>query len=69
MSVSVMCVLLVLTYLVTTADSGLLVINTIISGGGSETENKHRIICGVIVTAVVGFFGLLLAMLVLMLIH
>lgn len=52
--ITIMCVVLVLTFLVTSADSGILVINTIMSGGQQETGIKHRIIWGVILTAVIG---------------
>lgn len=53
-AVTVMCVVLILTFLVTSADSGILVMNTIMSGGAQETGIKHRIIWGVILTAVIG---------------
>ena len=49
-----MCVVLILTFLVTSADSGILVMNTIMSGGSAETGVKHRIIWGLILTAVIG---------------
>ncbi|KGJ05542.1 Choline-glycine betaine transporter [Paracoccus halophilus] len=52
--VTVMCVVLVLTFLVTSADSGILVMNTIMSGGEAETGIKHRIIWGLILTLVIG---------------
>ena len=51
---NVMCVVLVMTFLVTSADSGILVMNTIMSGGDQETGIKHRIVWGVILTAVLG---------------
>ncbi|MFY2825152.1 BCCT family transporter [Ruegeria sp. MALMAid1280] len=51
---NVMCVILIMTFLVTSADSGILVMNTIMSGGSQETGVKHRIIWGVILTAVIG---------------
>jgi choline-glycine betaine transporter len=51
---NVMCVVLVMTFLVTSADSGILVMNTIMSGGEQETGIKHRIVWGVILTAVIG---------------
>ncbi|MES0863120.1 BCCT family transporter [Ruegeria sp. SCPT10] len=51
---NVMCVILIMTFLVTSADSGILVMNTIMSGGSQETGIKHRIIWGVILTAVIG---------------
>ncbi|MGC1506434.1 MAG: BCCT family transporter [Sulfitobacter sp.] len=50
----VMCVVLIMTFLVTSADSGILVMNTIMSGGSEETGIKHRIIWGVILTLVIG---------------
>lgn len=44
-----------MTYLVTSADSGVLVLNTIMSGGNAnETGIKHRIIWGLIITAIIG---------------
>ena len=49
-----MCVVLIMTFLVTSADSGILVMNTIMSGGEQETGIKHRIIWGLILTAVIG---------------
>lgn len=51
---NVMCVILIMTFLVTSADSGILVMNTIMSGGSQETGIKHRIIWGLILTAVIG---------------
>ncbi|RKF16677.1 BCCT family transporter [Roseovarius spongiae] len=53
-ALTVMCVVLVMTFLVTSADSGILVMNTIMSGGSQETGIKHRIIWGVILTFVIG---------------
>lgn len=53
-ALNVMCVVLVMTFLVTSADSGILVMNTIMSGGDQETGIKHRIVWGVILTAVLG---------------
>lgn len=50
----VMCVVLIMTFLVTSADSGILVMNTIMSGGAEETGVFHRIIWGVILTLVIG---------------
>ena len=52
--ITVMCVVLIMTFLVTSADSGILVMNTIMSGGSQETGIKHRIIWGVIMTLVIG---------------
>ena len=49
-----MCVVLIMTFLVTSADSGILVMNTIMSGGEQEIGNKHKIIWGVILTLVIG---------------
>lgn len=51
---TVMCVVLIMTFLVTSADSGILVMNTIMSGGEQETGIKHRIVWGLILTAVIG---------------
>lgn len=51
---TIMCVVLILTFLVTSADSGILVMNTIMSGGDQEVGNKHKIVWGVILTAVIG---------------
>ncbi len=53
-AINVMCVVLIMTFLVTSADSGILVMNTIMSGGAEETDVKHRIVWGVILTAVIG---------------
>ena len=53
-TITVMCVVLIMTFLVTSADSGILVMNTIMSGGSQETGIKHRIIWGVILTMVIG---------------
>lgn len=52
--ITVMCVVLVLTFLVTSADSGILVMNTIMSGGETQAGVKHRIVWGVILTLVMG---------------
>lgn len=56
---TVMCVVLILTFLVTSADSGILVMNTIMSGGSLQAGIKHRIIWGILMTLVIG--ALLLA--------
>lgn len=56
---TVMCVVLILTFLVTSADSGILVMNTIMSGGSLQAGVKHRIIWGILMTLVIG--ALLLA--------
>ncbi|WP_421702960.1 BCCT family transporter [Aliiroseovarius sp.] len=53
-ALTVMCVVLIMTFLVTSADSGILVMNTIMSGGAQETGIKHRIVWGLILTAVIG---------------
>jgi choline-glycine betaine transporter len=52
--ITVMCVILIMTFLVTSADSGILVMNTIMSGGEQETGHKHRIIWGIVLTLVIG---------------
>lgn len=51
---TIMCVVLIMTFLVTSADSGILVMNTIMSGGSQETGIKHRIVWGLVLTAVIG---------------
>ena len=53
-AITVMCVVLILTFLVTSADSGILVMNTIMSGGEQETGTKHRIVWGIVLTLVIG---------------
>lgn len=53
-AVSVMSVILVMTFLVTSADSGILVMNTIMSGGAQESGVRHRIIWGALLTLVIG---------------
>ncbi|WP_039019807.1 BCCT family transporter [Halocynthiibacter namhaensis] len=58
-ALSVMCVVLILTFLVTSADSGILVMNTIMSGGDQEAGVKHRIVWGIVLTLVIA--SLLLA--------
>lgn len=52
--ITIMCVVLIMTFLVTSADSGILVMNTIMSGGDQGVGNKHKIIWGLILTAVIG---------------
>ena len=51
---TVMCVVLIMTFLVTSSDSGILVMNTIMSGGDQEVGNRHKIIWGLILTLVIG---------------
>ncbi len=53
-ALTIMCVVLIMTFLVTSADSGILVMNTIMSGGDQEVGNKHKVIWGLILTAVIG---------------
>ena len=53
-ALTVMCVVLIMTFLVTSADSGILVMNTIMSGGDQYIGNKHKIVWGLILTAVIG---------------
>ena len=53
-AITVMCVVLIMTFLVTSADSGILVMNTIMSGGEQRAGIKHRIVWGVILTLVIG---------------
>ena len=52
--VSFMCVVLTMTFLVTSADSGILVMNTIMSGRAEETGAMHRILWGGLLTLVIG---------------
>lgn len=52
--ITIMCVVLIMTFLVTSADSGILVMNTIMSGGEQHTGVKHRIVWGLLLTAVIG---------------
>ena len=52
--ITIMCVVLIMTFLVTSADSGILVMNTIMSGGDQDIGNKHKVVWGLILTAVVG---------------
>ena len=52
--ITIMCVILIMTFLVTSADSGILVINTIMSGGDQQTGIKHRIVWGILLTLVIG---------------
>ncbi len=52
--ISVMCVVLTMTFLVTSADSGILVMNTIMSGGSEDTGLLHRVIWGALLTLVIG---------------
>ncbi|WP_116474163.1 BCCT family transporter [Zobellella maritima] len=51
---SLMVILLILTYLVTSADSGVLVLNTIMAGGNDQPGVSHRVVWGAILTLVVG---------------
>jgi choline-glycine betaine transporter len=54
-AMSVVVVTLVLTYLVTSADSAILIINTLASAGGqTKAYVKHIIIWGIIFTLVIG---------------
>jgi len=53
-TITIMCVVLILTFLVTSADSGILVMNTIMSGGEQQTGIKHRIVWGILLTLVIG---------------
>ena len=53
-AITIMCVVLIMTFLVTSADSGILVMNTIMSGGEQKTGIKHRIIWGLILMGVIG---------------
>ncbi len=50
---TVMSVVLIMTFLVTSADSGILVLNTIMAGGNVDTAIKHRIVWGILITMVI----------------
>ncbi|OXY83445.1 BCCT family transporter [Oceanimonas doudoroffii] len=54
LGMSLMVILLILTYLVTSADSGVLVLNTIMAGGNDQPGASHRVVWGTILTLVVG---------------
>ena len=52
---SFIVVTLLLTFLVTSADSGILIINTLASGGdGDHKRGKHIIVWGIIFSALIG---------------
>ncbi|SFK12572.1 choline/carnitine/betaine transport [Nitrosomonas aestuarii] len=51
--VSTLTVILILTFLITSADSGILVLNTIMTGGENHVDLKHKIIWGLILSAVI----------------
>ena len=54
-ALSVVVVILLLTFLVTSADSGILIINTLASGGNqSQKHAKHVVIWGVIFAVLIG---------------
>jgi len=53
-AITIMSVVLIMTFLVTSADSGILVMNTIMSGGDQQVGNKHKIVWGLILLAVIG---------------
>ena len=52
--VSTLCTLLLITYLVTSADSAVLVINTIVSGGSEDgTHSRHIVLWSVLLGLVI----------------
>lgn len=54
-ALSVIIVVLLLTFLVTSADSGILIINTLASGGDqSQKQTKHVVIWGVLFSVLIG---------------
>tara|TARA_B100001059_G_scaffold194610_1_gene198816 strand:+ start:308 stop:1933 length:1626 start_codon:yes stop_codon:yes gene_type:complete len=54
-ALSVVIVVLLLTFLVTSADSGILIINTLASGGNqSQKQAKHVVIWGVLFSVLIG---------------
>ncbi|WP_051394239.1 BCCT family transporter [Pseudomonas taeanensis] len=52
-AISIMVVVLIMTFLVTSADSGVLVLNTIMAAGNNDPGINHRIIWGTILTVLV----------------
>jgi choline/carnitine/betaine transport len=52
-AISIMVVVLIMTFLVTSADSGVLVLNTIMAAGNNDPGINHRIIWGAILTVLV----------------
>ncbi len=52
--ISALAVVLILTFLITSADSGVFVLNTIMAGGGRQPAIRHRLIWGMILTLVIG---------------
>ncbi len=50
---SILTVTLILTFLITSADSGILVLNTIMTGGENHVDLKHKIIWGLFLSAVI----------------
>ncbi len=52
--ISALAVVLILTFLITSADSGVLVLNTIMAGGSRQSAMRHRFIWGAILTLVIG---------------
>ena len=52
--ISALAVVLILTFLITSADSGVLVLNTIMAGGSRQPAIRHRFIWGMILTLVIG---------------
>lgn len=53
-AISILTVVLILTFLITSADSGVLVLNTIMAGGNVNAHIKHRFVWGLILTIVIG---------------
>ncbi len=53
-AISILAVALILTFLITSADSGVLVLSTIMAGGEKDTDIKHKVIWGLLLTAVIG---------------
>lgn len=51
---TLLAVVLIITFLVTSADSGVLVLNTIMAGGNIDTGRTHRVVWGILLTLVIG---------------
>ncbi|NHI01666.1 BCCT family transporter [Oceanimonas sp. MB9] len=50
---TIMCLVLIVTFLVTSSDSGILVLNTISSGGNVHASVRHRVLWGVLLTLLI----------------
>lgn len=53
LAIAAICDVLIITFLVTSADSGILAMNTIMAGGAVDTGIKHRVIWGILLTLLI----------------